>query len=513
MKILILGASSAGLAAAARLRRLDETAKIIIIESEAAAPIPDRLKSLYNIDIRLSTQIAWPGMPTVDEHGPGLDLEDTLTGRTYRESFDRIIYAAAGQTDRVAMTLPVRRNAHTNILHLSDLTNFDIQWQQVEAYLAAYGPRTAVICGADMISLMAAQHLAAHGIATTIITPEAAVPTDFDHDIACHITHLLQRNGVKIITKANIEGRVVEDGGKVHCHLPIGVFVADMAIYCSQAFSVTASAASQAPPPDAQNPVARCELTLNHTAENILTGMEAPASHMAPMVGRLAADIVYGGELDDQAQDPYNEASIFLRQTEIFGKIAAVFGFCEKELNQQKMDYIFSVVPVAGGFLKLIYDADGEILGFAALGHDTTQFAGFMSAIVQMDGCIYDLVGLELPATMRPLQTLGKIAQNVIEKRLSMAYWDEITAIDATKTTLLDVRHAVAHQAQHIPGSINIPLADLRNSLYRLDFSKEIITICDTGKESYLAARILTPHAPKLRHATGGMAYYAKIHP
>ncbi|MCL2377056.1 MAG: rhodanese-like domain-containing protein [Defluviitaleaceae bacterium] len=216
--------------------------------------------------------------------------------------------------------------------------------------------------------------------------------------------------------------------------------------------------------------------------------------------GRRIADEVYGRPIQAENTMP-------LRMADFHDLKLAIFGATEQELNHRQIGHMYSVAPIAGGFCKLIYDDGGNILGFAALGHNVENYVNIVATICKMGGNIHNLLNSQLAEAQNPLHILGKIAQNVIEKRLFMAYPDEITQIDVATTTLLDVRPAHISFAQNIEGAVNIPLDSLRESLYRLERGKEIITICADGKDSYLAARILSANGFRARHLTGGMAY------
>lgn len=223
-------------------------------------------------------------------------------------------------------------------------------------------------------------------------------------------------------------------------------------------------------------------------------------------MGRHAADEIYG-----RAVQP--EKSMELQVADVSGLRLAIFGQTENNLNSLQMPYMYSILPITDGFIKLIYDDNGNILGFTALGQSqhVENYADIMTTLLKMNGNIQNMISLELCGNKNPLPTLGKIAQNVVEKRLFMAYADEIKQTIPQEMTLLDVRHQLEFMDYRIDGSINIPLESLRDSIYRLERTKEIITICSDGKESYLAARILMGHGFKIRHLTGGLAYARPI--
>jgi rhodanese-related sulfurtransferase len=350
-----------------------------------------------------------------------------------------------------------------------------------------------------MSAVLAAQNLVKMGLEPTLITTLAAVPVEVDYDIACHITAHMAQNGVKLVKNAG-GGHLSGGLGCVQYVTADGkTFAADMGVICALDAPKTTQNILQTH----QSPHEKRELNLNILAKDVVTGEEKFAPRAATKIGRFMADCVFTGE-----ENVEKSGSAFMRTAEIFGKTVATFGFSEKLLNERKMDYMFSVVPISGGFCKLVYDNGSKILGFAAFGQDAREYAGMLSVIVQMKGGIRDLVALETGENYVPLQALGKIAQNVLEKRIFMAYWDEICNYDPGKTMILDVRPGEAYLARHIEGAVNVPLADLRGSLYRLDGAKGIIVVCDTGKDSYLAARILMGHGFRVRQMTGGLGYY-----
>jgi len=223
-------------------------------------------------------------------------------------------------------------------------------------------------------------------------------------------------------------------------------------------------------------------------------------------VGRRVADEIYG------TLHPVAD-SVEIKSAEITNLKLIFFGWTEQVLNAHERPFIYSILPVAGGFVKLIYDDGGEILGFYVLAQPAIAHscADILSTLAKLGGTVQSMVQLELTDTRHPLITLGKIAQNVIEKRLHMAYADEISNTAQQDIVLLDVRPHTDYITGHIDSSINIPLEALRESMYRLERQKEIITICEDGKESYLAARILMGHGFKTRQLTGGLSYARPI--
>ncbi|MDR2166703.1 MAG: hypothetical protein LBE35_02480 [Clostridiales bacterium] len=191
------------------------------------------------------------------------------------------------------------------------------------------------------------------------------------------------------------------------------------------------------------------------------------------------------------------------------GVDSAEIGLNEEQLTEMAAEYIYAVLPIDSGFLKLIFNAAGQIYGFMAKGRGIARFTDTMSAFMAHGGNIHGLTQLETLDNTQELPTLGRIAQNVVEGRINLAYPDEIDGLDPEKTTLLDISRREIFAENHLPNSINIPLRELRDSLYRLDAHKEIITICERGRGAYIAARILAGRGFRARLLTGGMRYFS----
>ena len=496
MKIIIVGATGAGMAAAARLRRLNEGAFIVVADHRASVAGLRRLRDVYKIDVRLNTRIVWPVELTddsLDGGGQGLlTLEDTRQGNVYEESYDKLILAheLAGDVGPPAA-------GGRNIFCLSE-QGLD----KIDAYVGAAGPKTAIITGAGIGAVHVAARLLRWGIDVTMICAGDVFPAQLDHDAACHISVFLQKNGLKIVKEA-IPRAMTEVEGRVNYVCGDSLYTADIGVNCAAANALEVPAHMPYP---GNTPGAR-EIHLDTICRDIISGERANNPALASRRGRAVADAVCGKPA------PCLEfgESICLNEADILGKHLSYFGMTEKELNEKRLGYIYSIMPIPGGFLKLLYSADGTILGFVALGQDAFHFGNMAAVMVQMRRGVQDLAGLEMSPVARDLQTLGKIAQNVLEGCLQMAYWDEIRDLEQGQGVVVDVRSAGMYGLGHIPGAVNIPLSGLRENFESIDISKEVILVCEDGKDSYLAARMLEGVVPRLKCLTGGMSYYRNI--
>jgi len=483
MKVIIIGATNAAVTAAARLRRLDEKVEIIIIDHRRTVPEIrlGRLQDSYNVVVRLGMKAVWD-----DEAQDSLVCEDLVSGEVTSEKFDKIVFSYEVDGDSVAHAHRGPRNSFV----LSNPAALERSWNDIATYMIASSTKTAEVRGNDLIAFMAVARLIDAKILTihrvVNMPPQSPHVPDLDKDVAAHIIAHLVSRGMHIgdVMDAH-DPTPMSDGIIVDCvnHVPqLPEFVQP-----------------------ADNKQAAQEFPLDTIVTNKFTGERADAPQLSQKRGRDLAAVVLG--YSDSNAD--SEESVNLRSVDLLGKRLTTFGLTEHELNRRGMKHIFSVVPIGDGFLKLIYNDLGQILGFAALAAspNPTKYADMLAMFVQLGGMVHKLANAELSDDMSAVIALGKIAQNVLEKRLEMAYWDEIEHVDMEKTILLDVRGEREYATGSIPNAINIPLADLRIRQYLLDETKEVIVFCDSGRDSYVAARILAGCGMKVRHLTGGLAY------
>ena len=484
MKIIIVGASPAGLAAAMRLRRLDEDAHILVVDERRMVPGLPRAETTYNIDVKMSAAIIWPEDAPEGfaggKKGNWVAIEDKLTGILSKEDYDKIIVAY----DFEDANYSPARGSKTSEFTLSSLGDFALQWERVDRYVTDIHPADAIIYGDDMVAAVAAGQLLFRGLMVTIVAPDGIVAKDLDFDMACHITAHIEKSGAKIAPTA-------------------GRATAALIIHCVKPQERTMP--MYVPAPTSAGDEVR-GYGLDTVSRNVFNGQQVDIPALGPLKGRALAATVAG-----MRHNARYETSINLRQYDVYGHHVAIFGLTEKELNAARLPYIFSVVPVPDGFLKMLYNSKGDILGFLSMGQDALHYANSMALIARLNCNINDVAEMEMTSVARRLQILGKVGQNVLERRLKMVYWDEVAALDMSKTQIIDVRPLMVSRGWKIEGSINIPLETLRRNFHKIDPAKEIIVCCNTGEDSYIASRILSKKVPNVRHLVGGLYYYREI--
>jgi len=402
MKIIIIGASPAAISAACRARRLNESARIIIISDSTVAQ-HDFLKNKYFIETHQNFRIV-----EIDHASKTLHLEDTISGQFYGEAFDALI------SDGTHKALEYDA-AHTAILHDWD---DDIRGIFQAAMAADLGAK-----------------LETNIVPREVAPPASAMPYPSHYRIG-------------LIPPVHLH-----DGKK------------------------------RAPATDLSR------LTSRRMADYAANA--APSSEIGPIIDYRHMSL--GGS----------------------GNRAAAIGLSIRRLEESKTDYVYSIICENDCFYKLIYTTHGKVLGACAYGksRDVLAVIDVLAAALKCGHGIADLPHLELGSPDHPAILLGKIAQNVAAGRLHMAYWDELhQKQNHANTILLDVREEDAPDSG-IANAIRIPLSLLRDNIYRLDASKDILVFCDTGKDSYIAARILMgSDLHSTRHLSGGLKYRDLAH-
>ncbi|MCL2169566.1 MAG: rhodanese-like domain-containing protein [Defluviitaleaceae bacterium] len=223
--------------------------------------------------------------------------------------------------------------------------------------------------------------------------------------------------------------------------------------------------------------------------------------------GRVRADEILG------LYRPQHPSGMPLRQYYIGNLECAEIGMNEQMLTQAATEYIYSILPIDMGFLKLLYNGVGSIYGFEAVGHGITRYVDAMVAALAHGASVLSMTGLEMYGGDMYLARLSRVAQNVIEGRAQMAYPDQIPDFDHRAQTMLDVREPEELAMFYLPEAVNIPLSRLREEYHALDPNKEIILISQKGKRAYIASRILAHKGYKTSILTGGIDYYVYTSP
>ncbi len=545
-KVLIVGGVAGGASAAARLRRLDEEAEIIIFErgehisyancglpyyvsgviNERDALLvikPEAMRNRFLIDVRIYSEVTriFPEEKVVEVQ--------EQSGKVYRESYDQLILSPGAAPLRP----PIPGIKDIEALVVRNVTDIDL----IKRTIDEQQPKTAAVIGGGFIGLEMAENLHARGVETTIIEMSNQVMAPFDYEMAAilheHIfnkgVNLILDDGVKSFAKTE-KGTLItlQSGEEVQADLiimAIGVkpeikLAKEAGLTIGDLGGIKVNERLQTSDPNIYAVGDVIEVKHIVTGQAVLLPLAGPANKQ----GRIVADVIVGR--DSQYKGTQGTAI-----AKVFDLAAASTGANEKMLRKLGIPHEVSFTHSnshAGYYpgatrlsIKLIFDrSNGRILGAQAVGaQGADKRIDDIAGLIRQQGTVYDLQELELAyappfsSAKDPVNMAGYVAENIINGDVRMIQWQELSKLKAKDICILDVRDIEERRGKFIPGSLHIPINDLRSHLAELPQDKEIVVYCEVGLRGYLAYRILTQHGfAKVRNLSGGwLTYYPAV--
>lgn len=555
MKIIIIGGVAGGASCAARLRRLDEKAQIIMVErgpyvSFANCGLPyhvgdviekesslligseQMFKVMFGIDCRTNCEAI-----AIDVKKKTVDLRDVKTGTIATESYDKLVLSPGASSVHPSLpgidlpgifhvrTVPdaraIREWLEKGTDFLAGMSNY-VGIQMVKPVTRA------VVVGGGFIGLETAENLIHRGFEVTLIQKGFQVLGPLDPEIACLVEGHMQKHGLKLVLNDGVSGFKQLDGGAIEVQtssgktLPADVVILAIGVRPDITLSKSAGLRigerggilvdeqMRTSNPDIFAVGDAVEVKDFMTGEQSLIALAGPANRQ----GRIAADVICGR---DAAYRGTQGTSII----GLFGGAAAWTGASEKTLKRRgDTDYeklFFFGNSHAGyypdatlmGFKVIFRKSDGKLLGAQALGADgpaVDKRISALAAFLQMGATIYDLQEAELcyapqfGSAKDPVNFAGMIADNILSGVMPVCHWDSTDG-----AFLLDVRNPPELALETVPGAVNIPLPQLRARLGELPKDREIKVFCRSGQRAHYATRILLQNGFKVSNLTGGM--------
>jgi len=555
MKVIIVGGVAGGASCAARLRRLDEQAEILMVErgpyvSYANCGLPyhvggviakessllvanERLfREFFAIEVRTHCE-AIAISPTTKT----LDLRDVTTGAVTTESYDKLVLAPGAASIRPPLpgielpgifqvrTVPDARTIREWVERGTEFLTGMYSYSGIQFLKPV---RHAVVVGGGFIGLEMVENLVHLGFDVTLVERLDQVLAPLDREHARLVEGHLRRHGVHLALSDGVAGFAQMEGGSLEVRTQSGTtFPADIVILALGVQPDTALARTagleigecggirvdehmRSSDPDILAVGDAVEVKDFVTGRWSLVALAGPANRQ----GRIAADVIAGR--DSRFRGTQGTAIIGL-----FGAAAAWTGASEKTLRQlgdQDFEAIYLFPNAHAGYypgakpleLKVIFrKSDGRLLGAQALSEDGAAVDKRISALamaIQLGATIYDLEEAELcyapqfGSAKDPVNFAGMVAADVLRGDLPISHWD-----NAEEGFLLDVREPVELALEQVPGAVNIPLGQLRLRLGELPRDRDILIICRSGQRAYLATRILLQHGFTARNLSGGM--------
>ena len=533
MKVIIVGGVAAGASAAARLRRLDENAEIILLEKGGSISYancglpyhlggviperddllvvpPEQFTAWFDVEVRTGNEAV-----RIDREKKLLFVRNR--DGEYSESYDKLLLAT-GAT-------PVGVSGTPRVLPLWTLADMD------KAAAVLKDAKRAVIVGAGFIGLEVAENLRGRGLEVTIVQRGDHVLPTLDKEMTAPLDDELARAGIAIrygSTVRNYEDKgdsvevVLEDGGTLECDVvitAIGVrpdsrLAVGCGLVCGERGHITVDEHLRTSDPDIYAAGDAVEVR-----DPIFGGVTAiPLAGPANKQGRIAADNLAGG-------DSVYRGSIGTSVVKIGSLTAAAVGVTEARLKQRKIPFKkLYLHPAAhasyypGGsrmHLKLLFGLDGKIFGAQIVGAQGVDKRIDSIAQAMRNGLSAPELGtLELAyappysSAKDPVNFAGFVAEDLLTGLSGAVYADAIPE-DAL---ILDVREPEEHELGAVPGAVNIPLGQLRGRLGELDRSRRIVCYCQVGLRGYLAERILKQNGFDAANLSGGYLTWKMFH-
>ena len=544
MKVVIIGGVAGGASAAARLRRLDENAEIVMLErtgfvsyancglpyyvggvieekNKLTLQTPLSFAARFNVDARVKSEAIRIDRKnkTVTVKGPD--------GEEYLEKYDKLILAPGAKAMRPS--LPGLDDPR--VLSLRTVEDAFA----MRDFVVEKKPKKAVVCGAGYIGLEVAENLVDMGVKVSIVQRPNQVLPPIDREMAADVHLNLRAHGVDLHLSDALES--VESGDGLTVVLKSGTRLeADLVIVALGVSPDTALAKDAELELGVKGSIVVDEHMRTSDPDiyavgdavqvkNFVTGKPANIALAGPAnkQGRIAADNIAGIESKF-------DGSLGSSVIKVFDMTVAATGINEKQAKDLGIPYdkvyTYSAAHATyypGGrnmSVKTLFDPEtGRVLGAQIVGYEGVEKrVDVIATAIHGHMTVRDLEELDLTyappfsSAKDPVNYAGFVACNILDGRVKQCFWDEIDDLAKNDDCfLVDVRKPVEFDLGNIKGSVNIPVDDLRKRIGEIPKDKKIVLICHSALRSYIAARILEQKGYECCHLAGGYRLYASV--
>lgn len=544
-KIVIVGGVAGGASAAARLRRVDEQAQIIMFEkgqyiSFANCGLPyyiggaikerknllvqtaQAMKARFNIDVRDLSEVV-----RIDRENKKVQVKNLRDQSIYEESYDVLVLS----TGAIPVKPPIPGIDSPNIYTLRDIPDTDA----IKAFIDNKKPAGAVVVGGGFIGLEMAENLKEAGLEVDIVEALDQVMAPLDYEMAAIVHNHIRSKGCRLHLKDGVNA-FEEDGNKTTVvlqsgrRIPADMIILSIGVRPNNLLAKEAGLELGATGGIKVNEYLQTsdtniyalgdaiEVTDYISGNPVLIPLAGPANKQ----GRIVANNIAG------RKETY-KGTQGTAIAKVFDLAVASTGANEKTLKKLGKAYITTIIHSAshagyypGGStmaIKALYTPEGKVLGAQIVGFDgVDKRIDILATAIRHRMSVHDLQELELSyappfsSAKDPVNMAGYVGSNVLNGDVEVAYWQEAMQADPKETFLLDVREPFEYEQGHIPNAVNIPLGQLRNRHNELPKDKEIIVNCQVGLRSYIGVRILMQNGfNRVRNLSGGYKTYRAV--
>ena len=541
MKTIIIGGVAGGATAAARLRRLDEHAQIIILErgefvsfancglpyyiggsitekGNLTLQTPESFRARFNIDVRTLSNAAG-----IDPERKTVTVEDLRTGKTYEESYDKLILSPGAEPIRPSIEGANSPNVFT-LRNIPDTI-------RIKEYMETAYPHSAVVVGGGYIGVEMAENLAMAGLKVSVVELADHLIAPLDFDMAADVHRYIKSKGIKLYLN---NGVTAIRGNKVV--LQKGELAADMVILAVGVRPETKLAKACGIQTNARGSILVNQNMQTNIpdiyavgdaveVEDFITKTPAfiPLAGPANKQGRIAADHIAGYPSAYKG----TQGSAVLK---LFDMTIATTGINEKAAKAAGIDYDktytysgshASYYPGASMMsIKALWDKKTlRLIGAQIVGFDgVDKRLDVLATAIRFGAKITDLAELELcyappfGSAKDPVNMLGFVAENVVSGKVKQFFWHDVENLPRDgSVTLLDTRTLLEVGRGKIEGFMHIPVDSLRSRIHEIPKEKPVYVHCHSGLRSYIACRILSGCGFECYNLAGGWRLYESV--
>ena len=541
MKTIIIGGVAGGATAAARLRRLDEKAEIIILErgeyvsfancglpyyiggvitdrEDLTLQTPESFKARFNIDVRVLNEAV-----KISPDTKTVTVKNLRTGETYEEPYDNLILSMGAE--------PIRPNIEgadgSNVFTLRNIPDT----LKIKNYINTAKPRSAVVIGGGYIGVEMAENLAQAGIKVAIVELADHLIAPLDFDMAADVHRYIKSKGIYLHLNNGVKSihgnTVVLQNGEITADMiimsvgvrPETAIAKDCGIELNPRGSIVVNNKMQTNIPNIYAVGDAVEVEDFTTKKPAFIPLAGPANKQ----GRIAADNIAGYESIYTG----TQGSAVLK---LFDMTVATTGLNEKTATAAGIDYDKTYTysashatyyPGAAQMsIKALWDKKTlKIIGAQIVGFDgVDKRMDVLATAIRLGAKITDLTTLELcyappfSSAKDPVNMLGFVAENIVSGKLKQFFWHDVENLARDGSVfLLDTRTPFEVMQGKIDGFVNIPLDELRERIDEIPKDKLVYVHCHSGLRSYLACRILTGNGYDCYNLAGGWRLYESV--
>lgn len=546
MKVLIVGGVAGGATAAARIRRLDETAEITVFErsgyisyancglpyyigdvitdpEELTLQTPESFFSRFRINMKVHHEVT-----AIHPDQKTISVKNLETGEEFEESYDKLILSPGAKP-----TQP--RLPGVGIEKVFTLRTVEDTFR-IKEYINKHQPKSVVLAGGGFIGLELAENLKELGMDVTIVQRPKQLMNPFDADMASFIHSEMRKHGVKLALGHTVEGFEEKDGGidillkdemPLHADmvvLAIGVtpdthLAKDAGLELGIKGSIVVNDRMETSVPDIYAAGDAVQVKHYVTGQDALIFLAGPANKQ----GRIIADNICGGD----SRYPGSQGSSVIK---VFDMTAATTGMNETNARKADLDVdtvILSPMSHAGYYpggkvmtMKVVFEKETyRLLGAQIVGYEgVDKRIDVLATAIHAGMKATELKDLDLAyappysSARDPVNMAGFMIDNISKGILKQWYLEDADLLPRDgSVTLLDVRTVREYGNGHIEGFKNIPVDELREHLDEIEKDKPVYVICQSGLRSYIGTRILEGNGYKAYNFSGGFRFYDAV--